>query len=369
MSKSLVFGYGRLNPPTIGHEKLVSAINAAAKKARAKSILYITRSHDSKKNPLTPEQKLHWCEEFFDIDVELIPPGSTIITLIEKLQGEYDDLTLVVGSDRVQEFKDLFNKADVEVNVQSAGERDSDSDGVEGASASKARKAVEEDNVEEFIKLMPKNINDENLAELFVQIKTGLEKKPVKKKVGKVQEVNGYKVGSNIRTLMGDVLEVVDLRTNHVVAIDENGTESRWFFDHICLTEQAVAFAPGTFLGLPVLTEDVAFLKEVAEYDTYGVLKYLRAVNEGRQEDAEAAMHSLLEAATKQTQSAALDVIAGSIGVQIPNQSDPVKKLSDIRKKAKTISMRPDQKAMYNKMLNSLNGLGMSVQLDDKDVK
>ena len=151
--KSIAFSFGRFNPPTTGHEKLINKVASI----RADDYrIYLSRSQDPKKNPLSPRQKLDIMKRMFPRHARNIEINNTnmildICTLLYK-KG-YTDITMVVGSDRVREFDTIIKKYnDVKsrhgyydfdnINIVSAGERDPDADNVSGMSASKMRAAA-----------------------------------------------------------------------------------------------------------------------------------------------------------------------------------------------------------------------------------
>ena len=48
--KTAVFVFGRFNPPTIGHEKLLNALTATAQREGGKALVYTSSTQDAKKN-------------------------------------------------------------------------------------------------------------------------------------------------------------------------------------------------------------------------------------------------------------------------------------------------------------------------------
>ena len=144
---TVVLGWGRMNPITIGHEKLINKIKDVARKENAEAIVYLTHSQNSKKDPLSYSDKIRLAQKAFGKVVQK-SNAKTIIQVMQELQEKYKNVILVVGSDRVSEFNSLLNKYNGKdytfdsINIVSAGERDADADGVEGMSASKMREAV-----------------------------------------------------------------------------------------------------------------------------------------------------------------------------------------------------------------------------------
>ena len=164
-SKKAVLAFGRLNPPTIGHSKLVDQI----KKHEGDHYLFLSQTQKPKTDPLDFATKLKFAKQFF--------PGINIghqsvrtpVQALEKLQSlGYTDLIFVAGSDRADGFQKLFDTYNGQpdktgkipfkfntLKVVSAGERDPDADGAEGMSASKMRQAAVQGNLKAFAQGVP----------------------------------------------------------------------------------------------------------------------------------------------------------------------------------------------------------------------
>ena len=147
--------FGRMNPPTIGHEKLVAKIKSEARKNRATPMLFLSHSQDKKKNPLSYEDKIKYTKKAFGNIVQKTN-ARTIIEVAKLLEKKYDELIVIGGSDRVADFQKLLDQyngkeyAFEKITVVSAGERDPDSDDVSGMSASKLRHLAATGKVKEF---------------------------------------------------------------------------------------------------------------------------------------------------------------------------------------------------------------------------
>ena len=177
----IAFTFGRFNPPTIGHEKLINAVKAAAGKYR----IYISKSHDIKKNPLDYNTKMQYLNAMFPTANISNDNMRTMLEIIVKLYEEgWENITLVVGSDRVADFDRMLNTYNgVEgkahgyykfnsINVVSAGERDPDADGAEGMSASKMRAAAVANNYDSFKQGLPNTF--EHGEQLFKDVQQGM---------------------------------------------------------------------------------------------------------------------------------------------------------------------------------------------------
>jgi len=160
-----VFVFGRFNPPTIGHEKLINAVIAINQREGGTALIYGSHTQDSRKNPLTHKQKFKWLIKMFPRMKKSLQSTATeknVMEIATGLNGKYDKLVMVAGSDRVDEFTSLLNSYNgikskhgfyeyKEIEVKSAGERDPDADGASGMSASKMRKAATQGDFKAFL--------------------------------------------------------------------------------------------------------------------------------------------------------------------------------------------------------------------------
>jgi len=182
-NKSIAFTFGRFNPPTIGHEKL---INKVASISADDYKVYLSRSQDSVKNPLSPKEKLSVMKSMFPRHSSKIEINNTnmILDIVTNLYNKgYTDITMVVGSDRVREFDSILKKYnDVKsrhgyynfdnIKVVSAGERDPDEIGATGMSASKMRDAAKRGDLKSFRNGVPSNYRD--IEGLFKNVRKGM---------------------------------------------------------------------------------------------------------------------------------------------------------------------------------------------------
>ena len=159
-----VFVFGRFNPPTIGHEKLINAVIAVNQREGGTALIYGSHTQDSRKNPLTHKQKFKWLIKMFPRMKKSLQSTATekdVMEIATKLSGKHNKLIMIAGSDRVLEFKSLLNSYNgvkskhgfykyEEIEVISAGERDPDADGASGMSASKMRHAATQGDFEAF---------------------------------------------------------------------------------------------------------------------------------------------------------------------------------------------------------------------------
>ena len=176
--KKVVFTFGRMNPPTIGHQKLVDKINSTARKEKADAKVFLSHSQNNKKDPLNYAEKIRFARKAFGRVIQQ-SNSKTIIQILKELEkGGYTDIVLVVGSDRVSEFSGLLNKYNGKdynfdsIDVVSAGARDPDAVGVEGMSASKLRALAVEGDFDTFKTGLPKKLSDRDAKDVYDTIRS-----------------------------------------------------------------------------------------------------------------------------------------------------------------------------------------------------
>ena len=201
--KTAVFCWGRFNPPTIGHGKLLDALISVAKRKGGRNsdtFVLVSHSVDPEKNPLTKEQKVFYLKKMFPkqmkyYDVELNKKKLFLRLIAIILNKYYDRLIMVVGSDRVREFQtelDKFNGATgddaplkgasysfKEIEVVSAGERDPDAEGVSGMSASKMRAAAVDGDLKSFKGGVPRGFGAKNTKNMMNDVRKGMGLKAI----------------------------------------------------------------------------------------------------------------------------------------------------------------------------------------------
>lgn len=186
-TSNVYFTFGRFNPPTTGHQKLLDKI---AKTAGGDPMrIYASQSQDSKKNPLPYEQKIKFMRKMFPKYARSIimdKSARNVFEIATALYAEgFRNIVMVVGQDRVREFEILLNKYNGQkarhgfydfdsIEVVSAGDRDPDADDVSGMSASKQREAVAANDYQSFSRGVPKGVSDSLAKELFNAIRSGM---------------------------------------------------------------------------------------------------------------------------------------------------------------------------------------------------
>ena len=174
----VVVSWGRMNPITTGHEKLINRVLNVAKSKNATPAVFLTHSQDKTKNPLSYNDKIKYAEVAFGKIIKR-STAKTIIQLMQQLQKKFKKVTLVVGSDRYKEMDTLLNKYNGkeykfdEIEVVSAGARDPDAEGVKGMSASKMREYAVSDNIKKFTTGLPSKLKT-SAADIMASIKKGM---------------------------------------------------------------------------------------------------------------------------------------------------------------------------------------------------
>ena len=265
-AETITVAFGRFNPPTVGHGKLLSAAKKASVGGDLK--IYPSRTQDPKKNPLDPDMKISYMKKMFPDYKENIVNDDEMKSIFNVLTtaGEqgYKNVNIIVGSDRQSEFDNLAQKYNgdlydfEQINVISAGVRDADAEGVEGMSASKMRKAVVDDDFAAFRRGTPKELDDGDTQALFDAVRSGMGAKK-KKEVKEMWEIapkcdpkglrdnyvsgNIFNLGDVVESLhTGLIGEIVRRGTNHLICVTkENYMFKSWIKDVM----EAVVNYPG----------------------------------------------------------------------------------------------------------------------------
>jgi hypothetical protein len=178
--KKLVFTFGRMNPPTIGHEKLANKIKSVAKQEKADARIYLSHTQNPTKDPLSYKQKLAFAKKAFGIAHQ--SNAKQIFQILKEIYADkYTDIVMVVGSDRVKEFSTLLNKyngkGDYEfdsIKVISAGERDPDAQGVEGMSGTKLRAIAKAGDFDTFKQAAASKLSDRDKKKMMDMVQKAL---------------------------------------------------------------------------------------------------------------------------------------------------------------------------------------------------
>jgi len=230
-----VFTFGRFNPPTTGHEKLIDAL-AKQQSKNGGSLMYVYPSHsqDAKKNPLPHARKIAYMKKMFRKYARNIITSKSrnVFDIAVELHNKgHRAIVMVVGSDRVQEFDRLLNQYNGvegkhgyygfdDIRVVSAGERDPDAEGVEGMSASKMRAAAAQGDFDSFQMGLPRNFGD--AKKLFDDIRKNMgvrEQNWTDEEILRDAYIRGevWNVGDVVETKLGEEGTIVRKGTNYVV--------------------------------------------------------------------------------------------------------------------------------------------------------
>ena len=180
---TLTVAFGRFNPPTTGHEKLLDTV--ATSSDDGDYVIVPSRSQDKKKNPLDADSKVEVMKQMFPNHSGKIvndPANRTIFDVLKKAHTDgYSGVRIVGGADRQKEFDKLVNTYNGKmyqfdkVEVRSAGDRDPDGDGLEGMSASKQRKYAADNDFKGFLQGVPTAMNKDMAKQLFSNIRRGMK--------------------------------------------------------------------------------------------------------------------------------------------------------------------------------------------------
>ena len=241
--KKVVFSFGRMNPPTIGHEKLVNKIKSEAKTRGADARLYLSHTSNKEKDPLTYNSKAKYAKKAFGIFVK--SRARTIIEVAKELEADgYTDIVLVFGEDRDAEMVNLIKKYNGKefnfnsIDSVSAGKRDPNAKGVEGISGTKLRELAKTGQLDMFKKALASKLSDREKTAIYNEIR----------KVYSISDSaifdrdelrEAYLVGELFN--VGDVVydmnenkeyEIVEQGTNFVYCMGEDGSVyTKWLSD------------------------------------------------------------------------------------------------------------------------------------------
>ena len=180
-ANTLVFAFGRFNPPTIGHAKLMSRVITEARKNNANHIVYASASTDRRSNPLDVNTKVKFMKKMFPQNNIKAAGGNqrTFIEILKFFNRMYGNIVMIAGSDRINEFQklsDKYNGKDYNyksIKLVSSGERDPDAEGVIGISASKMREMAKKNDYNSFKKGVVR-LSDTDTRALFNAVKKGM---------------------------------------------------------------------------------------------------------------------------------------------------------------------------------------------------
>ena len=260
--KVVYFTFGRMNPPTIGHEKLLNKLSSASKSNPYR--VYLSQSSDDSKNPLKYKDKVKFARKMFPKHARQILMDNKIKTPFHAMTKLYDEgfkkVVMVVGSDRVNEFDTRLSKYNgkkgahgfynfMSIDVMSAGERDPDADGAEGMSASKMRAAAKDDDFPKFAQGLPRAISNNDAKSLYNSVRKGMglkEQKQFKNHV-QLESVSGvrenfvdgmFQVGDDVVIKETDMIGTIVRRGSNYLIVESNGQMMRKWLDAVEILEK-----------------------------------------------------------------------------------------------------------------------------------
>ena len=185
--KHAVMAFGRMNPPTTGHEVLVHKVKSVANQVGGSHHIVLSHSQDAAKNPLTSAQKVKHAKRFFpDTNISVATKEEpNFLTQAAKLHKQgVTHLHMVAGSDRVAEYHKLLHKYNgthegalfnfKKITLHNAGARDPDAEGTSGMSASKMRSHANTNSFDDFKQGIPKHVPEHHAKELFRDVRKGM---------------------------------------------------------------------------------------------------------------------------------------------------------------------------------------------------
>ena len=264
--KTLYFVWGRMNPPTAGHEKLLDFLKAKAGNNPFR--IYLTQSEDKNKNPIPFVQKVKFARKGFPQYARQIMMDKKLKTIFDAMTSFYNEgfkrVVVVAGEDRVREYEITLNKYNgkkgrhgmynfEKITVMSAGKRDPESKGVEGVSGTKLRGYAEADDFTKFSQYMPKKLSNADTKAVYNAVRKGIGLKAVKEFKNHVQldpisetreqYISGdlFDVGDKVAIKENDMVgTIIHLGSNYVI-VEANGTQYRKWLDSIELFEEKKA--------------------------------------------------------------------------------------------------------------------------------
>jgi hypothetical protein len=279
------FTFGRMNPPTIGHGKLLDTL--ANKARRFPYRIFLSQSNDKKKNPLQYKDKVKHIRKMFPKHARSIILNNKIKTPFHALSFLYDQgykkVVMVAGSDRVTQYDVRLNKYNGKkgdhgfynfeggIKIISAGERDPDADGAEGASGTKQREYAVANDFTGFARSLPSNMSNSNAKRLFNDVRSGLGLKEEKQFKNHIQlepvsdlreaylKDNIFEEGEKVvLTKKGIVGNIKYLGTNYLIVESKNETWRCWLDDvskiDSDITNEASMYADKPDWGTPEST-------------------------------------------------------------------------------------------------------------------
>ena len=262
-TKTVYFTFGRMNPPTVGHGMLLDKLAKAA--GRDPYQIYLSKSTDEKKNPLTYNDKIKFARKMFPKHARSIIKDNKINTIMDIASRLYDagyvNVVMAVDGPRSREFDILLNKYNgvkarhgfynfKSIKFINVGERNSDSEGIDGVSATKQRNAAKDNDFSAFAQGLPNSINNSDSKRLFNAVRKGMglkesngyQKHIQLEPVSDLREAylkdNIFEVGEQVvMTKTGIVGNIAHLGTNYII-VESKGERWRCWIDDVATVRE-----------------------------------------------------------------------------------------------------------------------------------
>lgn len=273
--KAVAFAFGRMNPPTAGHEKLIQKVESIAKRIKGDAIVYVSASQDKNKNPLDVRTKIKYLKPLYP-NVQFKPATGNTRTFMEVLKNDlnkkYSDVYMIGGSDRISEFKKLitqYNGKDYDFDkteVMSAGARDPDAQGTTGISGTKMRLFAVKNDYNNFRKGLPVKMKDADGKKLFKDLRTamgikstygfGVQMKPTmsledfeKQELRQeYMEENVFNIGDYVENMNDCTIgKIIKRGTNYLVyEMEDGGVQKAWLHECVAVDSTQVEMMEST---------------------------------------------------------------------------------------------------------------------------
>ena len=255
--KIAYFAFGRMNPPTIGHGKLLDKLASVA--GRNPYRVFLSQSND-KKNPLQYNAKIKYVRKMFPKHARSVMMNKKVVTPFHALSALYDEgyrkVVMIAGSDRVKEYEqrlNMYNGKDGRhgfynfkggIKVVSAGQRDPDAEGAEGASGTKQRKYATDNDFQGFAQGLPNAMSNNDARRLFNDVRKGMGLKENKnfKNVLQLERsehreayVEGqlFKEGDEVIIKSSDEVGKITVCGTNYVIVEANGNKTRQWLNAV----------------------------------------------------------------------------------------------------------------------------------------
>jgi len=245
---TLTLAFGRFNPPHAGHQQLMDIAAQSAEAEESDYIIVPSRSQDAKKNPLDADTKITLMRAMFPQHSErIVNDGAnrTIFDVLKKAHNDgYANVRIIAGQDRVKEFDKLSQNYNGQLyqfdnmEVVSSGERDPDSEGVEGLSSSRMRLAAAEGDFKTFRAGLPQDLPRKMAMTLFDTVRQSMNVKEMKEfwniwEIAPKYDLENlresyigkkiFNIGDRVENLnTGMIGRIIRRGANHLICVAEN---------------------------------------------------------------------------------------------------------------------------------------------------